>query len=59
MIIYTVTLAPYVDGIFNNGFSRQFLAKTEGTDYGDGVYCNNPAVLPSKCCLVSGYAFMI
>ena len=40
MIIYTVTLAPYVDGIFNNGFSRQFLAKTEGTDYGDGVYCN-------------------
>jgi hypothetical protein len=40
MIIYTVTLSPYVDGIFNNGFSRQFLAKTEGTDYGDGVYCN-------------------
>lgn len=40
MIIYSVTLAPYVDGIFNNGFSRQFLGDTEGTDYGNGVYCN-------------------
>lgn len=40
MIVYTVSLMQYKDSIFRHGFSRQYLAKTEGTDYGDGVYCN-------------------
>jgi hypothetical protein len=40
MIVTTVSLMKYKDSIFRHGFSRQYLAKTEGTDYGDGVYCN-------------------
>lgn len=42
MIVYTVTDKSALDGIFNNGFSRQFAAKSEGIDYGAGQYCNIP-----------------
>ena len=40
MFVYRVGYKNQIDSIFKNGYSRQFLASNEGTDYGDGVYCN-------------------
>lgn len=40
MFVYSVSYVDKLDSLFNNGFSRQFLGANEGTDYGDGVYCN-------------------
>ena len=40
MFVYSVSYVDKLDSLFNNGFSRQFLGVNEGTDYGDGVYCN-------------------
>ena len=40
MFVYRVGYQNQIDSIFNHGYSRQFLASNEGTDYGDGVYCN-------------------
>lgn len=40
MIVYRVGYISQIESIFRHGFSRQFLASNEGTDYGDGVYCN-------------------
>lgn len=40
MFVYRVGLKDQIDSIFNHGYSRQFLGSNEGTDYGDGIYCN-------------------
>ena len=40
MFVYRVGYKEQIDSIFKHGYSRQFLASNEGTDYGDGVYCN-------------------
>ena len=40
MYVFRVGVKTQIDSIFKNGFSRQFLGSHEGTDYGDGVYCN-------------------
>ena len=40
MFVYRVGYKDQIESIFNHGYSRQFLASNEGTDYGDGVYCN-------------------
>lgn len=38
--VYRVGIKNQIDSIFKHGYSRQFLGDNEGTDYGDGVYCN-------------------
>ena len=40
MYTYTVGKKSQIDGVFNNGYSRQFAGDAEGVDYGIGVYCN-------------------
>ena len=40
MFVYRVGYKDQINSIFKHGYSRQFLASNEGTDYGDGVYCN-------------------
>lgn len=40
MYVYRVGLKDQIDSIFKHGYSRQYLNFHEGTDYGDGVYCN-------------------
>ena len=40
MYIYTVTLKSTIEGIFTNGWSKQFAGDAEGVDYGVGVYGN-------------------
>ena len=40
MYVYRVGYKAQIESIFNHGYSRQFLGDNEGTDYGNGVYCN-------------------
>jgi hypothetical protein len=40
MFVYRVGYINQIDSIFKHGYSRQFLGDNEGTDYGDGIYCN-------------------
>ena len=40
MYVYRVGYINQIDSIFRHGYSRQFLGDNEGTDYGDGIYCN-------------------
>jgi len=40
MYTYTVGKKSQIEGVFNNGYSRQFAGDAEGVDYGIGVYCN-------------------
>ena len=40
MYVYRVGYKKQIESIFNHGYSRQFLGDNEGTDYGNGVYCN-------------------
>ena len=40
MYVYRVGYIRQIDSIFRHGYSRQFLGDNEGTDYGDGIYCN-------------------
>lgn len=40
MYVYRVGLKDQIESIFKHGFSRQYLNFHEGSDYGDGVYCN-------------------
>lgn len=36
MYTYTVGKKSQIDGVFNNGYSRQFAGDAEGVDYGIG-----------------------
>lgn len=40
MYVYRIGYKNQINSIFQHGFSRQFLGNNEGTDYGDGIYCN-------------------
>lgn len=38
--LYRCAHASQIEGIFRNGYNRQFCASNDGSWYGDGVYCN-------------------
>ena len=45
MYVYRVGYISQIDSIFRHGYSRQFLGDNEGTDYGDGIYCNIDSII--------------